>query len=258
MSCVEKAQRQRCLNLPMKPLQFPLLLLLPSPSIYLVIPIFVMVFQGRWPLGDGRQGCGWESRRSSLLPGQWGARNLKKKDNKDFLKQKKKKRRRPSASQTLTIPTVCEGETEWIIAPGHVRTKQILIPITLGHVHKTICGISAAMVQGPGWWKTQNQAWKHGDDHRDGIVAATRVEIAMKAVLTICPMGKIFARKQQHPRSSSREAKSKGNASPPRSPCTLFLVAENSDEKWDFQEVDDGWAGLWLYEPGAGETLLCL
>ena len=74
----------------------------------------------------------------------------KKKDNKDFFKRKKKKIR-PSATQTLTIPTVCEGETEQIIAPGHVRPKQVFIPITLAHVHKTICSISAAVVQGPGW-----------------------------------------------------------------------------------------------------------
>ena len=59
--------------------------------------------------------------------------------------------------------------------------------------------------------------------------AATRVEIAAKAALTVCPMGKMLAGEQQHPRSSSREAGSTGNASPPRSNCTLFLGAENSD-----------------------------
>lgn len=60
-------------------------------------------------------------------------------------------------------------------------------------------------------------------------VAATRVEIAAKAALTVCPLGKMLAGEQQHPRSSSREAGSKGNASPPRSPCTLFLGAESRD-----------------------------
>lgn len=97
----------------------------------------------------------------------------------------------------------------------------------------------------PGWWKAQNQAQQQGMTTETAAAAATSGNRCESGTGRMSP-GENVGRRAAAP-TLEQQRREQGNASPPKSPCTLFLGAESSDGRRGFQEVDVSWrAGLWL------------